>query len=59
MYIYYLTKHFKWLLNKHLDVMTACFEELEIDITKVLSAKTPWEFDHYFTRQLLKYESVE
>lgn len=30
--------------------MTACFEENEIDVEKVFSAKTPWEFDHYFTR---------
>lgn len=54
-----MTKHFKWLLNKHLDVMAACFDELSIDIEKVFSAKSPWEFDHYFTRHLVKYESVD
>lgn len=30
--------------------MAACFEENKIDITKVLESKTPYEFDHYFTR---------
>ncbi|CAD8185691.1 unnamed protein product [Paramecium pentaurelia] len=59
LYIYYLTKHFKWLLNKHLDVMNACFDEHNIDIKKVFDAKTIYEFDHYFTRHLQKYESVE
>lgn len=32
--------------------MNACFDEHNIDIKKVLEAKTPYEFDHYFTRQL-------
>jgi hypothetical protein len=47
-----ITENYKWLLRKHLKEMEACIHTHKIDIEKAMLAKTPPEFDEYFTRRL-------
>lgn len=53
-----ITANFKWLLEMHKDIMHQCIETHGIDLEKAFEAKTPEEFDHYFTVRLFKYPSV-